>query len=106
MEITQSERAQQIKIKKALIQMCQGELESSYKEFTKMKATPKSLRTVEEQENVEYYSKHIEWLRKEYAAEMKELRSMKWEFKAYQALASGNKYMFHKYMFYMLMTLA
>lgn len=101
MEMTQSERAQQIKIKKALIQMCQGELESSYKEFTKMKATPKSLRTVEEQENVEYYSKHIEWLRKEYAAEMKELRSMKWEFKAYQALASGNKYMFH-----MLMTLA
>lgn len=98
MKMTQSERAQQIKIKKALMQMCQGELESSYKEFTKMKATPKSLRTVEEQENIEYYSKHIEWLRKEYAAEMKELRSIKREFKAYQALASGNEYMFHMLM--------
>ena len=101
MEMTQSERAQQIKIKKALMQMCQGELECSYKEFTKMKATPKSLRTVEEQENIEYYSKHIRWLRKEYASQMKELRSMKWEFKAYQALSSGNENMFH-----VLMTLA
>lgn len=100
-ELTMSDLAKNINIKKGLMQMNQQELVHSLREFTEMKAKVRSLRTPEEQETVEYFSKHINWLRKEYTSQMNELRSMKRQFKARQALASGNEYMFH-----MLMTLA
>ncbi len=98
--MTQSQRANQITIKQGLIQLCQSDIEQTYKEFTVMKNVVRSNRTDEQQKQIEYYHNHIAWLRKEYTSLMKELRSMKREFKAYQALDSGNKYAFH-----MLMTL-
>lgn len=99
-QITQSDRARQIKLKQSLIRMHQEELEHCLKSLAEAKNEPPSQRNPQRQEFVSWMSNHIKWMREEYTRRMEELRNLKREYKAYQYLIStGREFLLQHHIF-------